>query len=563
MDPRVYLNLVRRNILILLLIPVLLGAGAYYKSSRDPKIYTASATILLRPNDPNEQLASGNLDTGAVQGLETVARALAAIAAGPNVRDAASKLLGDVSPVEITESVRVIPQGATSSLLVTATTLSPERSLAIVNAVGKAYVEHRRVTAVQGLDRAIKDLDLKITELDDSLTELGRQPDSPVRDAGLTTMQAQFQTLSERRMTLAIDSNLKRGEAEFIPSDKLPEFPVSPHPRNDAVRAAMLGLALAAAIVFLRDYLDTRLRTREEIEQLTGLNALAEIPVERMGSRDPNYVSAIQSPDGALSEAIRSLRVSLRFLGLDTPLKVVLVTSAIPGDGKSTVATNLAVSYAQAGARTLLVSADLRRPRVEQLTAATSGSGLVELLTEMAGDEERRRRGRRSGPTTPEASAERITVPPPPPRRRRTDHSELPASGTVDIMAWCHHDVDNLWVLPAGQPIANPVEILGSPVAKDFFNLARESFDMVIVDSPPVVAVSDVLVMSPIVDGNLLVVSLRHTHRKPVARAMELLRSVQANTIGVVVNRVPRTGGYDNYYGSYSTYGRSSGESKR
>ena len=560
MDPRVYLNLVRRNILILLLIPVLLGAGAYYNSSRDPKIYTASATILLRPNDPNEQLASGNLNTGAVQGLETVARALAAIAAGPNVRDAASKLLGDVSPVEITESIRVIPQGGTSSLLVTATTLSPERSLAIVNAVGKAYVEHRRVTAVQGLDRAIKDLDIKIAELDDSLTDLGGQPDSPVRDAGLTTMQAQFQTLSERRMTLAIDSNLKRGEAEFIPSDKLPLVPVSPHPRNDAVRAAMLGLALAAAIVFLRDYLDTRLRTREEIEQVTGLHALAEIPVERMGSRDPNYVSAIQSPDGALSEAIRSLRVSLRFLGLDTPLKVLLVTSAIPGDGKSTVATNLAVSYAQAGARTLLVSADLRRPRVEQLTAATSGSGLVELLTEMAGDEERRRRGRRSGPTTPDASADRMTVPPPP-RRRRTDHSELPSKGTVEISDWCHHDVDNLWVLPAGQPIANPVEILGSPVAKDFFNLARESFDMVIVDSPPVVAVSDVLVMSPIVDGNLFVVSLRHAHRKPVARAMELLNSVQANTIGVVVNRVPRTGGYENYYGSY--YESSSGRSKR
>ncbi len=358
-------------------------------------------------------------------------------------------------------------------------------------------------------------------------------------------------------MNLGIDAELKRGEAEFIPSDRVPYAPNGPYPRHDASRSAMLGLALAAGLVFLRDYLDTRTRSREEIEQLTGMSALAEIPMDKHGSRDPNYVSAIEAPDGVLSEAIRSLRVSLRFLSLDTPLKVVLVTSATPGDGKSTVSTNLAVSYAQAGARTLLVSADLRRPRVEQLTAATGGTGLVELLTEMAGEEERRRRGRRSvAPTVGSPDDRSISsLPPPPPRRRRGtlgESDELRPAGGVEITAWCHHEFDNLWVLPAGQPIANPVEILGSPVAKDFINLARETFDMVIIDTPPVVAVSDTLVMSPIVDGILMVVSLRQTHRKPILRALELLNSVQANTIGVVINRVPRSTYYGGYYGDHS-----------
>ncbi len=549
LDPRLYLNLIRRNILILIVVPVVFGGIAYYRAAQQPKIYTAAATILLRPNDPSEQLgSSGQTGTDLSQGIDAYARALATIAQGPEVREAAAALMGTITAAEIGGAVSVIPQSATSSLLVTATTLVPERSLAIVNAVGTAYVEQRRRTAVTGLQRAIDDLNKNIARLEEKLATLASEPDGPPREAALATAQAQFQTLSERQLTLSIDKELKRGEAEFIPSDRVPSAPVAPYPRHDASRAALLGLAIAAALVFLRDYLDTRIRSREEIEQLTGLSALAEIPIDRHGSRDPNYVSAIQSPDGVLSEAIRSLRVSLRFLSLDTPLKVLLVTSPTPGDGKSTVATNLAASYAQAGARTLLVSADLRRPRIEQLTAATSGSGLVELLTEMAGEEERRRRGRRSE-VRPSAADRAVTLLPPPPARRRTDTPTVPSPG-VDIAAWCHHDIDNLWVLPAGQPIANPVEILGSPVAKDFFNLARETFDMVIVDTPPIVAVSDTLVMSPIVDGILLVASLRSTHRKPVLRAMELLASVQANPIGVVVNRVPRGTYYGGYYGA-------------
>ncbi len=567
-----YLQLIKRNWKVLVALPLLLAVGAFLNSNRQPKQYQSTATVLLKPNDPNERFGTANVGSATeLANSSRIVKSLASIADGPEVAEAAAKILGNgVTTAQVQSAIGVTTSADSNIMKVKAVTRDPERSAAIANQVAAAYIDNRRTSSIQGLNRATSKLTVQIDKLQARLTELGRQPEGAAITAELQTAQAQFQELSNRRGQLDIDAELKRGEAEIIGSAKASPSAISPKPLRSAMAGLVAGLILAAAIALLKDRLDVRLRSRDEAEELTGLPTLAEIPVDRRVSKDPFHIAALQHPDGIVAEAVRSLRVSLRFISLEQQLRVLLVTSPMPGDGKSTVATNLAASYAVSGARTLLISADLRRPRVESLTDAHGQtSGLVEILTGIAEEEERRiNRARRSANPARGRAAGRgnevVSVddyPMPPARRKRAadadatdaaartnaDGSEATRK-TLDIANYCHADADNLWVLPAGQPVANPVEILGSPVAKDFFAAARDQFDIVIVDSPPVLPVSDTLVMSSMVDGVLFVASLRMTNYKHVARGVERLQAAQANVVGMVLNRVPRDGEND-YYG--------------
>ena len=566
-----YLQLIKRNWKVLIALPLLLAVGAFLNSNRQPKQYQSTATVLLKPNDPNERFGTANVGSATeLANSSRIVKSLASIADGPEVAEAAAGILGNgVTTAQVQSAIGVTTSTDSNIMKIKAVTGDPERSAAIANQVAAAYIDNRRMSSIRGLNRATQKLTVQIDKLQERIKELGRQPEGAAITAELQTAQTQFQELSARRGQLDIDAELKRGEAEVIASARASSSPISPKPLRSAMAGLVVGLILAAGIALLKDRLDVRLRSRDEAEELSGLPTLAEIPVDRRVSKDPFHIAALQHPDGIVAEAVRSLRVSLRFISLEQQLRVLLVTSPMPGDGKSTVATNLAASYAVSGARTLLISADLRRPRVESLTDAHGNtSGLVEILTGIAEEEERRlNRARRSNPARGRATGrgnEVVSVddyPMPPARRKRvadTDATESVArtnSGeseatrrTLDIANYCHADADNLWVLPAGQPVANPVEILGSPVAKDFFAAAREQFDIVIVDSPPVLPVSDTLVMSSMVDGVLFVASLRMTNYKHVARGVERLQAAQANVVGMVLNRVPRDGEND-YYG--------------
>jgi polysaccharide biosynthesis transport protein len=540
-----YLQIARRHLLVLLVVPVLVGVAMYVFTDSRSRTYSATATVMLRPNDPNERLGSstgsGSDSINAVS-AERLVRAQASIAAGPQVRAAAQVRLDVLTSEQIRDAVRVRAAIDSNMLMITATSRVPAQAADVANVIAEEYIENRRLVAVEGLERAIADIDENLATIGEELAGLEAQPSDQSRDAALETARDQYRTLSDRRLQLRIDAELKRGEAELIAAAVEPARPVSPTPLKSSIIAAIAALLAVAGVVLLKDRLDVRLRGREEAEAFTSLTTLAEVPTDRELQRSSRGVAAIASPDGLVAEAIRSLRVSLRFLGLDTPIQSVLVTSAVAEDGKSTIAANLAASYAQSGARTLLVSADLRRPRVETLLNSTSATGLVELLTELASRQEQAR-GRKKVTERPARGAAPSGLPVPP----------VIAARAISIAAWCQHDIDDLWVLPTGEPIANPVEILGSAVTKDFFALAGEQFDMVIVDSPPVMAVADGLVLAQFVDGVVVVASVHKTPRTLLARAVELLSSGSARILGLVINRAPNE--RSNYYG-YHGYAR-------
>lgn len=217
-----------------------------------------------------------------------------------------------------------------------------------------------------------------------------------------------------------------------------------------------------------------------------------------------NQVVTHLDPQAASSEAFRMLRTNLQFLGLDKPLKSIAVTSAAPGEGKSTVAANLAVAFAQTGANVCLVDADLRRPMVAKLFGLDNWQGLTKAII-----------------------------------------SQNSLETTVRST-----DVPGLSVLTSGPIPPNPAELLGSKRMGNLLADLEAQFDMVIVDTPPVLAVADAAVLAPKVGGMVLVVKAGASGRQQVVRAKEALTVVKANILGVVLHSVQaeRSEGYYYYY---------------
>ncbi len=536
LDLHYYAGLARRYLALLLAIPLVFVLAGYLNADRQTRMYSATAQVLLRPNDPNERLGSATQSASVVSNIEQYVRSQGNLARGPEVRTAAATSLA-LEPEDLEDEVKVSALVDSNTLEVTATTEDPELSAQMADAVAAAYIDNRKEYARAGLERAIADMTEKLDMLESELPLTGLEAPNAAQEAAM----AQYQELAAKINELEIDLNLKNGEAELIADAEVPAAPVSPKPARSAILAGMLGALLAVGFVLLRDRFDNRLRSREEAEALTGMTALGEIPFDKQTERRLTGVAVMRQPDGPLAEAVRSLRVSLRFISLEDPLQVILVTSAMPGDGKSTTSLNLAGSAAKSGLKTLLVSGDLRRPTAEKLVGSMPGPGLVELVTELAVRRE-------------ESSAKPTAV------RRRAGAASATRAATVATVAkpavptplfiseWCHADEENLWVLPAGEPVANPVELLGSVATRDFFDLARQQFDMIIVDTPPVVAVADPVVLSPHVDGVLLVCSLRKTSRHALQRAAELMAAGHGRMLGLVINLTPQKKQYSGYY---------------
>jgi capsular exopolysaccharide synthesis family protein len=287
---------------------------------------------------------------------------------------------------------------------------------------------------------------------------------------------------------------------------------VSPKPIRDAAIALVLGLVLGIGLAFLIDTLDERIRGVADLELVTaGLPTLALVPEMEKGHTD-TFVATRDQTKSPQAEAYRSLRTAVKFAGLDRPLKVIQLTSPSQGEGKTTAVANLAVALAQGGDRVAIVCCDLRRPRVQERFDVPLAPGFTDVL---AGD-----------------------------------------ASLADALR--RYDA-NILILPAGSPPPNPSELLSSNKAAAVIKALAEEFDVVLVDSPPVLPVTDALVVSRFVDATLVVVDSRSTARKAVARTLQMLAQVNAPTLGVVLNGLPDGGagyGYGYSYGAPEAKGR-------
>jgi capsular exopolysaccharide synthesis family protein len=287
----------------------------------------------------------------------------------------------------------------------------------------------------------------------------------------------------------------------FDPAHALPS-PISPRPKRDTALAAFLGLFLGLIAAFVREHFDRKLRTREAVEERFGVPVIGQIPWIRAAKGE-----TLVHETGPAGEAFRALRANLQYLGVARPLRTILVTSAAPGQGKTTVTANLAVAIGRSGASTIAVEADLRRPALATaLGCGASASGLTGLLVGSAELEE----------------------------------------SVVDVTALLRDGAVSL--LPSGPLPPNPSELLSSLQMTHVLERLSELYDHVLIDSPPLLLVADTLELARVVDGVVIVARRNEVTTDEAREVRDLVERLGMKLVGIVLTDVEPVASYYEAY---------------
>lgn len=301
----------------------------------------------------------------------------------------------------------------------------------------------------------------------------------------------------------------------------LPSAPSSPNKKMALILGALVGIVLGVVYALVRNHIDRRIRSVEAVEKAIGTAVVGTIPIDerlRNGAHivESGIVDHASNEGYAFSEALRELRTNLHYMNVDNPPRVIVITSSIPNEGKSTIAANLAVTIAATGQKVILIDGDLRRPVLSDYFGLASGGGLTDILSGQA---------------------------------------------TLDDVLQAYGPVPTLAVLGAGRIPPNPSELLGSLAMKRLLEkLAEEA--VVLIDAPPLLPVTDAAILARSTDGALIVAGAGKTTIDELEKAVATLSKVNAHLLGAVLNRVPTTGGQAAGYGYYgkSYYYRQTGK---
>ena len=354
------------------------------------------------------------------------------------------------------------------------------------------------------------------------------------------TKRRLYDSLVERQNQTLVSSRLgglKSSNISIVDRAEVPRFPVSPRKKLNLALALVLGLFGGIGLAFFAEYLDNTIKSVDDVEHLSGLPSLGVVPhlgtPEAAGpesgkaagrgkipralglggatgeakakapSEDFDLIS-LHEADSLFSEYFRTVRTSLLFSSAGHALQAIAVTSAMAQEGKTSVISNLAVSFSQLKQKVLVIEADMRRPRLHKIFKVRRNKGMSNFL----------------------------------------------AGQTPLIEAAQASSIENIWVLPCGPLPPNPAELLNSQKMKDLIAEARQIFDVILIDTPPILAVVDPVIVASLVDGVAIVVQSNKTPKKPFLRAIDELRRCNAKIVGVILNGV-KIGRRDYYYRDY------------
>ena len=368
-----------------------------------------------------------------------------------------------------------------------------------------------------GLIRHAAELRAQISVLDATIRNSESQLATPKNERD--TLVAQLTALQVQRQSLPDPDVLRQSGGAVITAAEMPTTPASPKLGLNLAMALVLGSMLGVGFAFLAENLDDRVRSTEEVEERVGAPVLGHVPyvVEWADSAEP-LLATVHRPTSGAAEAYRTLRTNLRFLSLERPLGTVLVTSTLASEGKSTTAANLAVALAEGGTRTILVSADLRRPSIHKFFEIADSGGIVAAL---------------EGTTTVEGALRQTQIP-------------------------------NLRLLPAGGRPPNPTEILASSRFSELLESLASISDLVLIDAPPALGLADASALASKVDGVLFLVDAHEVARRSLSHAAEQIRKAGGRILGTIMNGVVADeAGYGYYYQYYYSYSDDAAGSER
>jgi capsular exopolysaccharide synthesis family protein len=488
---------------LLVVCTLIAGVAAFVLSRRMTPVYQASTLVLV-----NEAPSTQALDMSTLQTSERLAQTyVQTMTTRPVLEGVIARLGLGMSPEDLKKVIQASPVQNTQLIEIRVEDTRPQRAADIANALvaefasqNQAEQASRYAASKDSLTAQLSQLDQQIQSIND---QLGLLADTPANQTERDQLQA---NLAQYRQTYAslLQSyeQVRLAEAQSTSSviqkepAIAPATPVRPTTLKNTALAAVVGLMLAIGLVFLIEALDDTLKSPQEIEAQFGLPVIGFIAHFDPGQGD---LVAEKQPRAPVSEAFRALRTNLQFSSVDRPLRSLLVTSPSPVEGKSTIAANLAVVMAQGGHYVALADTDLRRPRVHKLFGLANRGGISSLFI--------------------------------PSVARTGDKVQL--NGHLQQTA-----VSNLRALPSGDLPPNPSELLASERMVAILEQVQQQAELVLFDSPPVLAVTDAVVLAPRVDGVLLVVKPGVTKLAACRQAIEQLQRVGANLLGVVFNDV-------------------------
>jgi capsular exopolysaccharide synthesis family protein len=449
----------------------------------------------------------------------------------PLAETAIRKLNLRSTPEDLLAKVTVSAVGQTNIIALTVVDGDARRAATIANAMAEAYVQWSRGARRESIKAAADEVQSRLDGARVELLALGRKVNEQnARDAEpkvvvdrANDLKAELQiaiglytTLAEKLETLRVNEQLEMGSGRVVSTAVVDIGPIAPKPVRNTGLGLVVGLAFGLGLAFLLEYLDNTIKSTEEAEKAYGAPVLGYIPAERFEKGEQRRLTIVQHPGSPAAEAYRVLRNSLDFVNFEHDIKTLLIASSAPGEGKSTVAANLAAALAQAGAKVVLVNSDFRRPVTDQFFSVSNVIGLSDVLL-----------GRNS------------------------------LKSALQKSNW-----ENLLVLASGKMPPNPSELIGSAKMADLIKSLGEWADWVIVDSPPLLAVADASAFARWADGVLVVTRGGVSTRQAAKTGREMLEKVGARVVGLVVwglEEGPAGGGYgyyyDGYYGSYYYHG--------
>lgn len=495
---------------------VIVAAAAYFVAASSTDLYQASSRV--RVIDPNSDAVFNGVQirVDPKRDVETQIQLMSSV----SVKEKVDEKMGD--DVAQISSVTFSGVGQTDLIQITVVSPSPEVAAEAANAYADVYVAQRKEQLRSSFVARSEELLVKARELDAQIKDV----DSRLANNRLSTLDAD--TLRAQRAALVgqqsdlrslstqfeVEAASRSGNVEVANQAVVPTSPFEPTPVRSAALAGILAFIFAAGVALLIDRLDNKIHATEDIEEMVkDVPVIGTIPTNQSAlKRNSRELVPLDSTD---AEAYRALRTNIRFSAIGQKRNRILVTSAIPSEGKTTIVGNLAVVLAQSGLKAVIVSADLRKPQLEEIFGlSTPPEGLTGVLL---GD----------------TALADVLFPIP-----------LPS-------------IDSAYLVPSGQSPQNPAELLGSErMSMVLDRIEAAGADFILLDSPPVLPVADALAMAHMVDGVIVVTKAGTTTRAQLNEVLDRLAQVNAPVIGIVLNEVSESRRYGPYRGRYGRYGR-------
>lgn len=514
MELRDYFNVLRARKWVILQAVVIVTLTAFVASYIQPKEYQGEAHVLVQETDQASAIFGEMIPELSSQPERSLETQVQIMSLRPLAENAIRRLDLGMTPEQLLSKADVSAVGQTNIVTIKVTDTDAKRAADIANALAEEYVSWSREVKRESLKAASEEVDNRLQLAKQDILELGRkineQGKSDELAAELQIATGAYTTLAEKLEQLRINEQLEVGSGRVVSSAVVNASPVAPKPMRNAALGFAVGLAFGLGMAFLYEYLDNTIKSTEEAEALLEAPVLGHIPGEKFDKGEKRRLTIVEKPGSPAAEAYRVLRNSLEFVNFEHDIKTLLVTSAAPGEGKSTVAANLAAAIAQAGLKVVLLTCDFRRPTTEQFFGVNNLVGLSDVLL-----------------------------------GRNSLKSALQKPGDEQLL-----------ILTSGRMPPNPSELLGSTKMQELVRSLEEWADMVIIDTPPLLAVADPAAVARWADGVLIVTRGGSSTRDAVKKARELLEKVGAKIIGSVVwGLEPGVGGAAYGYGyGYAGY---------